>query len=319
MARVSSCLNARRRLHFCCRLTHEHTKQAELPSRSSGTVDRSLPCLHSKHRWGMTVRTKPAQQPCQRRGRRARLLPDAWTHPTARDVRRPAPHHPEVRLANANWQPTPPRHRTREGPKSNRRRPQGPRTTPGTPVAASPFVQVADASGLLDRVVDGVGAVVHARGRVHARDVLSYTRAGVDSQHLVNQLVLTKIDVSVGDRKKECLKDGAGVRVVSREERSRCEAQMLADVRRVCEPHTSRSVRERTGIVDDSRRRAIRFPASVSSRCSSSSHQRVDRCSSLLVLQFAQHGVHERAQLGRGPGLEGCVEIRINGLNATRA
>jgi len=157
------------------------------------------------------------------------------------------------------------------------------------------FQERADAFDVLDRLEHGTGPVSQKRGRVHARYVLGNARVNVDTQNIVNQLVLAKINVHGGYREQEGLEDGSSTCVVASQKSLRGQAQVFTHVAGFRVPDTSRSVRERLGVGDNSGRRTTRLPASVAPHCTG--HQGVDNANSLIVPQFIQRGAHERAQL----------------------
>jgi DNA-binding winged helix-turn-helix (wHTH) protein len=69
-----------------------------------------------------------------------------------------------------------------------------------------------------------VGAIAKRSRGVHSRGALRDARPRVNSQHLVDELVLAEIDVGAGNRRQDRFEDGSGARVIARAEgfRGRC-------------------------------------------------------------------------------------------------
>jgi hypothetical protein len=57
---------------------------------------------------------------------------------------------------------------------------------------------------LFERANHRVSAIAKGRRRIHTRDVLRDARPRVDSQHLLDELVLTEIDVDAGNGRQDC-------------------------------------------------------------------------------------------------------------------
>jgi hypothetical protein len=103
-----------------------------------------------------------------------------------------------------------------------------------------------DALDLCERAKYRVGAIAKRRRGVHTHDVLRDARPRVDSQHLLDELVLAEIDVGAGNRRQDRFEDGPGARLSAREEGFRGPTEMLGHVVRICVADVARRVRERT-------------------------------------------------------------------------
>ena len=173
----------------------------------------------------------------------------------------------------------------------------------------------ADGFDVLNRLEHGTDSVRQGRGRVHARHVLRNACVNVDTQNIVNQLVLAEIDGRGGYGDQKCLEYGSSTCVIASQKGLGGQSQMFTHVVRIGVPHLLSGVRERPGIVNDSGRRTIRLPAGVAPGCTG--HQRVDHPSSLLGLEFVQHAAHECAQLRSRHGLEGPDGDRCRPIEQT--
>ncbi len=158
------------------------------------------------------------------------------------------------------------------------------------------------------------GAIRERSRRVHARHVLGDAAVRIDTEHLLNKLVLTQIDVCDGNRRQEGLKDGSGARVVAGKEGLAAQTQVLADVGRVGVSHDSRCVSERLRVIDDSLRWSVGAPTGAALH--RTGHECIADRRSRVGVEFVQHAAHERAQLRRGHRLERAAEVRVLRGNA---
>jgi hypothetical protein len=101
----------------------------------------------------------------------------------------------------------------------------------------------ADGFDTLNRLEQRTGSV-QRRGRVHARHVLRKARVDVDTQNIVDQLVLAEIDVHRGDGDQECFEYGSSACVIASQKSLGGQSQLLTHVVRIGMPHLLSGVRE---------------------------------------------------------------------------
>jgi len=151
----------------------------------------------------------------------------------------------------------------------------------------------ADTPHLLHGAEHGIGSLAGDRGRVHTRHILRDARVRVDTEHLVDELVLAEINVRDGDRQQKRLENASGRGMIAGEERFAAQAQVLGDVGRVGVSHDSRRFSERLRVIDDSLSGTAGLPTGAALH--RTGDERIANRRSRVGAEFIQHAAHERA------------------------
>lgn len=129
----------------------------------------------------------------------------------------------------------------------------------------------------------------------------------VDTQHLLDELVLAEVDVHIGDGWQNRLEDGPRAGVVAGEERLRRPPEMLRHIVRVRLADASRRLGERLRVRDDAWGWTCGLPAGRAS--GRLREEPVDQRGSDVLVDIVEYAAHDRAELRRTEGIERLLDL----------